>query len=300
MSFEVEIAGSKLEHPLMNAAGTCKKIEDVQELARSATAAIMLGSITLEPREGNSGNVYWAGDGFSLNSLGLPNPGAQYYRRYLPEMADCAHRADKPLWVSVAGLEMGDYAKLTEIALQGGADAVELNLGCPNVWHEGDQKRIACFDWNMVAEILARVTRVVGVDVVVGIKVSPFSDPFNLERVGKVIGQSQLVKFVTAINTHPNAFALDTVGKPRITPDGGLAGLGGLAVKPIGLGQVMQWRRVLPSHIGVVGVGGISRGQDVCDYRRVGAVACQIATALLERKVRVFGEILEEYVEING
>ena len=71
MSFEVEIAGSKLEHPLMNAAGACKKVEEVQELARSATAAIMLGSITLEPREGNSGNVYWAGDGFSLNSLGL-------------------------------------------------------------------------------------------------------------------------------------------------------------------------------------------------------------------------------------
>lgn len=300
LEFQVNIAGIKLESPLMNAAGTCKSLEGpegVKRLVRSATAAIMVGSITLECREGNLGETYWSGEFFSLNSRGLPNPGASYYRQYLPEMVAVAHSSNKPLFVNVAGFTPTEYALLTELAFQGGADLVELNLSCPNIWQEGQQKKIACFDLQLVNEILQCVEEKVGEEAKVAVKLSPFSDPFSLQEVAQVIEQSRLVKAVTAVNTFPNTLAYDERGNPRITPAGGLAGFGGLGLKPIGLGQVKQLKAILSKRINIIGVGGITCGIDIRDYRLAGADALQICTALLDHGPEIFVRLLIEFAE---
>ena len=296
MELQTEVIGLRLEHPLMNAAGTCKMLEDVEKLSRSASAAIMVGSITVEPRTGNSGDVYWAGSMFSLNSLGLPNRGAPYYREVLPKMVAVAHGADKPLFVSVAGFSPEEYVDLAELAFRGEVDLVELNLGCPNVWQGSTQKRIACFDPAIVAEVLRCVEEKVGADAKVSVKISPFSDPFALAEVAQVIGASKLAKAVTTVNTFPNAFSYNGA-KPRITPGGGLAGFAGPAMKPIGLGQVRQLRGLLPEHIQIIGVGGITHGEDIREYCESGAVATQVATAYLERHEQVFSSLLGELLE---
>jgi len=111
MELQTEVAGIRLEHPLMNAAGTCKSLQDVKDLSRSASAAVMVGSITMEPRTGNTGDVYWAGPMFSLNSLSLPNRGAPFYKEVIPEMVACAHDKGKPLFVSVAGFSPEEYTR---------------------------------------------------------------------------------------------------------------------------------------------------------------------------------------------
>ncbi|MBI1960761.1 MAG: tRNA-dihydrouridine synthase [Candidatus Liptonbacteria bacterium] len=300
MGLSVNLAGLQLEHPLMNAAGICKTLYDVRKLCRSATAAIMVGSMTMEGREVNIGNVYWTGPAFSLNSLGLPNGGAEYYREHLPAMIDIAHMEEhKPLFVSIAGFSPEEYAELAEIALNAGADGTELNLGCPNVWRDGIQKRIACFDPLLVAEILKRVEERVGKDARIFVKISPFSDPFALAEIAHVIGEAEIVKAVTAVNTFPNAFAFDESGKPRITPAGGLAGLAGPAMKPIGLGQVRQLRALLPERIQIIGVGGISDWADAQEYCRAGADAVQIGTAFLNEGPRIFGRLLTDAVDFE-
>ncbi len=315
MDLKVNLAGLELEHPIMNAAGVCKLPygwEGVPELTRSAASAVMVGSITFEERTGNSGEVYVPvkdrneekdEDGkilYSLNSLGLPNPGADYYKKNLPEMAAVVHKAGKFLFVSVAGFAPSEYAALTRIVVEGGADAVELNLSCPNVWKGKEQKQIACFNPKLVAEILDCFGgEFAGEDIKLIVKLSPFSDPELLKEAVAVIAESKLVKAVTAINTFPNAFSFDESGKPRITPAGGLAGLAGPALKPIGLGQVKQLRDLLPERIQIIGVGGITKGQDVLDYLRAGADAVQVATAFMDRGPKVFSELLGELVELK-
>ncbi|MEX2029026.1 MAG: tRNA-dihydrouridine synthase [Candidatus Paceibacterota bacterium] len=298
MQLQTEVAGLRLEHPLMNAAGTCKMLEEVEKLSRSASAAIMVGSITVEARTGNSGDVYWAGPMFSLNSLGLPNRGAPYYREMIPKMVAVAHGEGKPLFVSVAGFSPEEYANLAELSFDGGADLVELNLGCPNVWQDSTQKRIACFDPALVAEVLRLVEERVGADAKVSVKISPFSDPFALTEVAQIFDASKLAKVVTTVNTFPNAFSYNGT-KPRITPGGGLAGFAGPAMKPIGLGQVRQLRSILPEHIQIIGVGGITHGEDIREYQESGAVATQVATAYLERHEQVFSSLLGELLEVS-
>jgi dihydroorotate dehydrogenase (fumarate) len=179
-----------------------------------------------------------------------------------------------------------------------GADLVELNLGCPNVWQGDDQKPIACFIPPLVTDILDFVEQGVGAEARVAVKISPFSNPGALADVARTIAKSALVKAVTAVNTFPNAFSFGKDGKPAITPGGGFAGMAGRALKPIGLGQVRRLRALLPDHIQIIGVGGIDHGLDVLEYRTCGASAVQVATAYLEREdERIFGEILSQMVD---
>jgi len=299
MDLSVNLAGLRLEHPLMNAAGTCRLVEEARKLILAPTAAVMIGSITAKPRPGNSGEVFWPTSGLSLNSMGMPNPGADYYRQHLPEMIALANQANKPIFVSVAGFSAPEYVMLTALAFSCGAALVELNLSCPNVWEAGQQERIACFNPSYTAEILNAVERQVGPRARIAVKLSPFSDPSMLLTIAKIIGDSKLVKVVTTSNTFPNALCLDEQGRPRIATGDGLAGLAGAALKPIALGQVKQLRQLLPERIQLIGVGGITQPQDILNCQRAGATAVQIATDYLVRGERAFVSLLEGLINLS-
>ncbi|KLL10699.1 dihydroorotate oxidase [Protofrankia coriariae] len=309
------LCGVELEHPLMNAAGTCKSLDEVSALARSAVSAVVVGSITLRARTGNGGNVYYPGDFFSLNALGLPNPGLAYYREHLPAMISMAHAAGKPLVVSIAGFSEAEYAIAAHDVALAGVDIIELNLACPNVWDDGRQKRIACFDNDRTEAICAQVGQALAAAASTatggsedrqpppfGIKISPFSDPAGLaalaDLVARLSGTPRGPRFVCAVNTFPNAFALDEANRPVIDVE--LAGLAGAALRPVALGQVRQLRRLLPETVELIGVGGVSRGRDIADFLCAGATTVQAATAFWNRNgdAGVFGDILTDYVDL--
>lgn len=306
------LCGVELEHPIINAAGTCKTVEEVAALARGAVAAVVVGSVTREARAGNAGNVYWAGTDFSLNALGLPNRGLAYYVDHLPAMVELAHASGKPLAVSVAGFSAAEYAEMAAAAAVAGADLVELNLACPNVWDGGSQKRIACFDLRQTDAICAGVERALA-DLAAGggvtappfgVKISPFSDPVALAELAAIIARRAAEpggpRFVTAVNTFPNALVMDSSHRPVVNM--GLAGLSGAALRPVGLGQVRQLRGLLPDNVEIIGVGGIGSGRDVVDYLAAGASAVALATAFWNRgeDPGVFGDILSDWVDLDN
>jgi dihydroorotate dehydrogenase (fumarate) len=319
------LCGLEIEHPVMNAAGTCRTVEDVAVMARSAVSAVVVGSITVDARAGNAGTTYHAQPCYSLNALGLPNRGLGFYREHLPAMVDVAHQAGKPLILSVAGFGVREYAVASAVVAAAGVDLIEINLGCPNVWDGGTQKRIASFDSAQTAAICAAVSdaladatgtgqRGAGLQsggpeggggsrgaarVPYGVKISPFSDPAALADLAAVLADLAASpggpRYVASSNTFPNGFALDPTGRPVIDVE--LAGLAGPALRPIALGQVRQLRRLLPEHVQIVGVGGVTTGRDVADFLRAGASAVQVATAFWNKDgdPTVFGEIAADW-----
>ncbi len=291
----IKILGRTIEHPIMNAAGTCKTVEDVSKIAKSASAAIMVGSVTTKPRTVNNiGNVFHSNPEYALNSLGMPNPGLEWYKSQLPSMATIATGAGKPLFVSVAGFSPAEYAQLGYEVLLAGAHGVELNLGCPNIWDSSQQKKIPSFDPCLLAEILETASGYISK---FGIKLSPYSDPALLSEVASVIGSYIAVDYVATSNTFPNTLAFDKKGNHMVHAP--FAGMSGPAMKPIALGQVRQFCDALPSTVEVVGVGGVANGADVLDYLRAGAATVQMATAYLKTtRTAVFSEILSEYIGI--
>src|SRR3954468_23581577 len=114
---------------LLNASG-CLDALTAPEVARSLDAFVTK-TVTPLPREGNAPVRIAEVDGAMLNAIGLANPGRERFcAETLPQLAELG----VPLWVSVGGFCVEDYAETCEL-LGGRSEvaAVELNLSCPNV-----------------------------------------------------------------------------------------------------------------------------------------------------------------------
>jgi len=276
-----------------NAAGFVKGPGlEFDDLLRSAVTDITVGSLTLAQRDGNPGIVYYLEeDGTSINSLGLPNPGADATEDTIEVMANQARRADKRLRISIAGFSVEEYVELAERL--GPYGHIEVNLGCPNVWGGGGQKPIASFDLHLMGAILSKVAGFTndGFDV----KVSPYSDPGMIPQVANTFLKYP-VRHVVSCNTFPNGLAIKD-GKRAIDIEYG--GVAGNALHLIALGQVAQFAKALAdSDTKVIGVGGIDSGTRLLAMRVAGASGAQIGTAFGERKAKVFSEVLEEVVPL--
>lgn len=284
--------------PLMNAAGTIKTPDQAKTFLRTPFPAVMLGSYTLEEREGNSGRTFFDTPLGALNSMGLPGPAMETWREWVKGVVPLFHDDGKEVWVSIAGFNPREYRQLAEAALECGADAIELNLGCPNVWDHGEQKPIVSLSVEQTAMVLDEV-RPLLLDHRFGAKLSPILDLVVMAEIDKQLSQSG-ISFLTIINTVPNCYATATDGTPGVTFGKGLAGMSGPAITWLALGQIISHREFVPE-IPIVGVGGISRGKDYFDFRTepVGAAACQVGTAFWQGGIKRMTTILEEIAEIS-
>ncbi len=274
-----------------SAAGWCKTVEHVRELARSAAFFITVGSYTVNAREGNPGDVFNQKPGFSLNSLGMPNRGLKYLETHGDEMVISAHSANKPIYLSVAGFSPEEYKMLAQTGFDLGFDGVELNLGCPNVADGGKRKTIASFDLGIVREILDSVGKPAERTTLM-LKVSPMTNPSNIIDLATLVSEYPIYAVVT-MNTLPNCLDLHPNNKSVInTPDGtGWAGGAGSSILPVALGQISQWRKALPEHIHVWGVGGLQSGEAARKMFFAGASAMQVATGLFVYGPKIFSDI---------
>jgi dihydroorotate dehydrogenase (fumarate) len=292
---------------MTNAAGQVKlphEVEPLLALPSDILHAITLGSYTVEPRAGNSGNVFWddgLNDPTSLNALGLPNPGIEEARRFLPGLISKIRASGKKARVNIAGFNVEEYRELMRICVGLRVDEIEINLGCPNVRSEGVQKPIFAFDTELIGQILNAAHRVSGTlgEPGIAVKLSPYSDPFFLAKVAGVLKTHlhEYMKLVTC-NTFPNAYGFsERQMKPVIDANDGYAGLAGYAMKHVALGQVRQFTRLLPS-VTIVGVGGISGGRDLREMELVGAKEAQVGTAFFTHGPKAFQRIAMEYADL--
>lgn len=283
------VAGIELQNPLMNAAYIgSKNREDIDKLINSSCGAVVVGSITIKPRDKNPGKSYWRHkDGlYSLNSYGMPNGGIEYFRKELPLIIKSSHSHNKPVIVNVAGFSNEEFVNLIYIARSSGADIVELNLGCPNVWEEDLQKNIMSYHPKLIKELLTNIRKSVS-GIKLALKISPLP-PDILHEVATIITDSKIVDIVVATNSYPNA---SVSSGTRIENEDDLVGMTGRALKPISLGVVKQLRVLLPESIDIIGCGGISSINDVNDYLSAGAKAVQIATALVDDGLETFDRL---------
>ncbi len=283
---------------LSNAAGFIKGPgKQFDEMLRSAATEIVVGSITIDPKPGNPGNVYdLQDDGTSVNALGLPNPGLEFIKEHMRHMHEQAVRAGKKLYYSVAGKKPEEYVFLAK-SLLACNDRIELNLGCPNVWGAGKQEPIASFNLEIITEILEQLERQQLRQPFISVKLSPYSDPNMIPMVAAVLRRHHhLVKRVVTCNTFPNGRAMSG-GKLKTDMPKGYGGVGGNAMHSIALGQVAQFTEELHgSGIEVVGVGGINSGERLKNMLGAGARSAQIGTHYYEHGAQVFSDILQEAV----
>ena len=278
------------------------RLDEIERLAQSAATDVTIGPLTLEPRKGNKGETYYYHpvEQWSLNSKGLPSLGAKKFGPVIRQIAEIVHRYGKKLRVTVAAFSPLEYAVLTACAFENGADEVEENLGCPNVWGEdGTQKPIPSHHPRLVSAILHAVKGRLKAGQIVDVKISPVPDT-TLNLLAAAFHMAGCVANVVAVNTEPNVDRLRENGKHALDFNGGnhVGGLAGKPLKEEALRVVHTLRQILSPSIGVTGVGGIFTGEDAFELLEAGANRIQIGTAFREEGPRIFSHVLQGLTDI--
>ncbi len=243
--------------PLLNASG-CLDALTAPGVATQLDAFVTK-TVTPLPREGNPPPRIAETESGMLNSIGLQNPGiGAFARDHLPQLAELG----VPLWVSVGGFSADDYAEICE-QLDGEASAsvIELNLSCPNVEEAPETAA------ELVAAARAATTKPLYA------KLSPATwDIAETARAVAAAGADglSLVNTIRGLALDPGA------RRPKLAR--GAGGCSGPALRPIALACVDACAQAVT--LPIVGMGGVTTGEDVLDLVAVGAGAVALGTIL--------------------
>jgi len=271
------VGGLDFANPLVYGGGTCKTLADIKKACRSDIGGIELGTITKHAKAGNPGpNVFYAHVVrgvliYTLNSLGLANPGKDSVNEWAREAIEHAHESGKRIGINVAGDTVIDILELVEWALKLRFDWITINGGCPNKYGaSGQPLGVLCFDLNDVEHLMMMLDGEIGTgNGQLWWKPAMFSDTVNgLKRHAEMVACTDAITGYIANNTFGHCFAWGEDGLPAISPAGGLAGMGGPAVKPIAEGHLRMVGQILPERMLRIAAGGATYGTDIADFLR--------------------------------
>ena len=291
MKQETTFAHTKFANPFMNASGVhCMTIEDLQELEKSDAGAYITKSCTLEKREGNPSPRYVDLALGSINSMGLPNLGFNYYLDYVLEVQQ---NQDTPIFFSIAGMSPEENLEMLDSIQKSAFSGItELNLSCPNV----PGKPQLAYDFQATEQLLEKVFAFFKKPL--GVKLPPYFDLAHFDQMADILNKFPLT-YVNSVNSVGNALYIDPEEEAVvIKPKNGFGGLGGQYIKPTALANVRAFYTRLKPEIQIIGTGGIETGQDAFKHLLCGASMLQIGTALHKEGPEIFTRIRRELQEI--
>lgn len=266
---QTSIGTLKLDSPLLTASGTFG--HDPAALAflnPGDLGALVLKTVTPEPRHGNPPPRMLEFQGGVMNSIGLENKGLDYWRQHVAPQLE---QVGVPVVANAGGHSADEYAQMTAAfdAMKGVA-AIELNLSCPNV-KGGTQFST---DAGALAEVVRACRKLTAKPL--WVKLSPnVGSIAPLAKAAEEAGADAL----TVCNTLVGMLVDWRTRKPRL--GNGIGGMSGPAVRP--LATRLVWESSNAVSIPVIASGGAESADDVLDFIVAGATAVQIGTASFRR-----------------
>lgn len=260
----VNIAGVEWKNPVTTGSGTFGFGEEYAEyFDLSELGAVCLKALSAVPRQGNPSPRIAETPMGILNSVGLQNPGVEYFiDNYLPKLK----KYDTRLIANICGSSVDDYVKAAEL-LGGSVDMYELNISCPNVKVGG---MAFGTDPKMTEEITRCVKDVSKRPLIV--KLSPnVTDICEIARAAEAGGADALSLINTLLGMRID------INTRRPILKNNMGGLSGPAVKPVAVRMVSQVYRAVS--LPIIGMGGISNGDDAIEFMLAGASAVAVGTA---------------------
>jgi dihydroorotate dehydrogenase (NAD+) catalytic subunit len=263
----VNLCGVQFATPVLSASGTFGYgLEAAAVLDPADLGGVVTKGISPLPRRGNPPPRICETAGGMLNSIGLENPGVECFAA---EKMPPLRQAGATVVANFFGDDPDQYvacaAALDKID---GVVTLELNISCPNVAHGGMQYGT---DPRLAGE-LVRACRAVTTKPL-WVKLTPnVTDIVAVARACVEAGADAL----SLINTLSGIGIDVRTRRPRLGNVFG--GLSGPAIKPVALRMVHQ---VYAAGLGVplVGIGGITTGEDALEFILAGASLVQVGTA---------------------
>ena len=262
MNTKVNFAGIEMKNPVTVASGTFgygREYAEFFDLGK--LGAIITKGTSLKPKSGNKPSRVCETASGMLNSIGLQNPGVEYFANNdLPFL----RKFDTKIIVNACGSSIDEYVELCKILNSLDIDGVELNLSCPNV-KEG------CMAFGNTYEGVKKVTSEVRkvLDKPLIVKLTPNVTDIAGIAKGVEDGGADAVSLINTLL----AMKIDIYKrKPMLANNTG--GLSGPAIKPVAVRMVYQVAQAVK--IPIMGLGGIMTGEDAIEFMLAGATTVSI------------------------
>lgn len=287
-SLKTTLGGYQFANVFMNASGVhCATAEELDEVAGSAAGTLVTKTGTLKPRLGNPEPRFAALELGTINSMGLPNQGIDYYLDYAARFQ--AEHPDKTIFLSATGMSPSDFPALAQkIQAADFNGLTEFNLSCPNV----PGKPQIAYDLETTEAILDALFAVFKKPT--GIKLPPYFDLAQFDQVAAILNRYPLT-FINSINSLGNGLWIDAATDTTvIRPKGGFGGIGGQYAKPVALANVRAFRQRLRADIGIIGTGGVTTGRDAYELILCGADLVSVGSVLATEGLGAFARLSAE------
>ena len=262
MNTKVNFAGIEMKNPVTVCSGTFgygREFSQFFDLGK--LGAVITKGTSLKPKSGNKPPRICETASGMLNSIGLQNPGVEYFAQNdLPFL----RKFDTKIIVNACGSSVDEYVELCKILNSLDIDGVELNLSCPNV-KEG------CMAFGNTYEGVRNVTSAVRkvLEKPLIVKLTP--NVTSIAEIAKGVEDGG-ADAVSLINTLLGMKIDVNTRKPVLANNTG--GLSGPAIKPIAVRMVYQVSKAVK--IPIMGMGGIMNGEDAIEFMLAGATTVSI------------------------
>lgn len=266
VNLSVNLSGLTLSNPIISASGCFgygKEFAEYYDI--NILGSFCIKGTTKKPRFGNETPRIAESSSGMLNSVGLQNPGIEHVVQQ--ELKEIRAYYSKPVIANISGFSVEEYEYCVR-RLRGidNVGLIEVNISCPNVEQGG-------MSFGTDPEMAAKVTKAVVkvADKPVYVKLTP--NVTDITEIAKAC-ESEGASGICAINTL-SAMRID-IKKQKPVLANITGGLSGPAVFPVALRMVYQLYKEIK--IPIIGIGGISKVEDVIEMMMAGATAVQIGS----------------------
>lgn len=269
VDLSVSLAGVSLKNPVIPASGTFGYGREYAELYDlNILGSFSWKGTTRDPRPGNPQPRIAETESGMLNAVGLQNPGIDAV--IAQEVPNIAKLFQGPVIANIGGFSLEEYADNCR-KLEGcdQVEILEVNISCPNV-HAGGQ------NFGSDPKSAGAVTKAVkaATNKPVFMKLSPnVTDIAEIARACADAGADGICLINTLLGMRIDL----KTKRPLLANRTG--GLSGPAVFPVAVRMI--WDVYEAVKLPIIGCGGVSSAQDVCEMMLAGASAVEVGAVNL-------------------
>ena len=288
---ETTFCEKKLSSPIGVAAGFDKNAEVYNPLFNLGFGFVEVGTITPKPQFGNpKPRVFRLEEDEALiNRLGFNNSGSERISQTIKENnkkgflginigpnKDSTNRIDDYLICFRKFYNLADY--------------ITINISSPNTenlrdFHKQDEL-------NSLIDKLKNEKKELNSNIPLAIKVSPDLNDDQINEVSKIIMEQEIEIIIVSNTTDKNRENLKNINKLE------KGGLSGKPIEKISNEAISKFYKILKDKTKIIGVGGVSNGQDAFQKIISGATLVQLYTGMVYRGPRIASKISKELIDL--
>ncbi len=284
----VNVAGVEFKNPIIPASGVFgygREYEEFYPLSKLGGIATKGTTGTL--RTGNLSPRIAETPAGMLNSVGLQNPGIDtFIEKELPNLLT----KDTVILANIAGSTPEECAEVAAKLDQTDVHMIELNISCPNVKQGGAAFGTSCTSAEAVTAAVRKAT-----SKPLLVKLSP--NVTSIVEIAKAV-ESAGADALSMINTLLGMRIDVKTRRPILRNNVG--GLSGPAILPVAVRMI--WQTANAVSIPIIGMGGVSTGEDAIELMMAGASAVQVGAAIFTdpyAPVRIVEE-MDAFLDAQG